>query len=179
MITRDHALKQIIGLVENGNLIKLIDILLQENDEESIRVPLRSPEERAKNYLIATNRKIQQYIKDGGIGDLDLSGTPITSLPDGLKVNGYLNLGGTKITALPADLEVGGYLNLRNTPITALPDGLKVNGSLDLRETPITDLPANLEVGGDLYLGNTPLSKSHTKEQIKQMAPGVTGNIYL
>ena len=100
-------------------MIKLIDILLQENDEESILIPRRSPEERTKNYLIATNRKIQQYIKDGGKGHLDLNNTPITSLPPNLKV--------------------GGYLDLRNTP----------------------------------------LSKSHTKEQIKQMAPGVKGNIYL
>ena len=140
-------------------MIKLLDILLQENDEESILIPRRSPEERAKNYLIATNRKIQQYIKDGGKGHLNLNNTPIISLPSDLKVGGDLYLYNSKITSLPSDLTVGGDLNLTNTPITSLPSDLKV--------------------GGDLYLYNTPLSKSHTKEQIKQMAPGVKGNIYL
>jgi hypothetical protein len=32
---------------------------------------------------------------------------------------------------------------------------------------------------GDLNLRGTPLSKSHTKEQIRQMAPGIKGNIYM
>ncbi len=66
-------------------MIKLLDILR----ENKILVPRRSPEERQKNYLIATQKKIQQYIKDGGKGDLYLSNTPIQSLPDGLKVGGY------------------------------------------------------------------------------------------
>ncbi len=114
-------------------MIKLLDIL-----ENKILVPLRVGE-RAKNYQIALQKKIQQYIKDGGKGYLDLYNTPITSLPSGLSVGGYLNLGNTKITSLPPDLSVGGYL----------------------------------------YLVDTPLSKSHTKEQIKQMAPGVKGNIYM
>ena len=140
-------------------MIKLLDILLQENDEESILIPRRSPEERAKNYLIATNRKVQQYIKNGSVGDLDLYNTPITSLPANLKVGGTLYLSYIKITDLPAGLKVGGWLYLSGTPIT--------------------DLPADLKVGGNLNLSNTPLSKSHTKEQIKQMAPGVKGNIYL
>ena len=160
-------------------MIKLIDILLQENDEESILIPRRSPEERKKNYLIATNRKIQQYIKDGGKGDLDLNNTPIISLPSNLKVGGYLDLYNSKITSLPSDLTVGGYLYLYNSKITSLPSDLTVGGSLDLNNTPITSLPSDLTVGGGLYLYNTPLSKSHTKEQIKQMAPGVKGNIYL
>ena len=67
-------------------MIKFIDIL-----ENKILVPRRSPEERQKNYFIALQKKIQQYIKDGGKGDLDLSNTPITSLPDNLTVEGILN----------------------------------------------------------------------------------------
>ena len=115
-------------------MIKLIDIL-----ENKILVPRRSKEEREKNYSTTIQKKIQQYIKDGGQGDLDLSDTPITSLPDGLRV--------------------GGDLNLKNSKITSLPDGL--------------------EVGGDLNLKNNPLSKKYTEEQIKQMAPGVKGNIFI
>ena len=62
-------------------MIKLLDIL-----ENKILVPRRSPDERQNNFLIATQKKIQQYIKDGSEGDLDLRDTPITSLPDNLTV---------------------------------------------------------------------------------------------
>ena len=139
-------------------MIKLIDILLEE-EKYNILKQLRTPEERKKNYIIATQQKIQQYIKNGSKGDLDLNGTPITSLPDNLKV--------------------GGDLSLNNTPITSLPDNLTVGGYLYLNGTPITSLPDNLKVGGSLYLRNTPLSKTHTVYQIRQMAPGVKGRIIL
>ena len=115
-------------------MIKLLDIL-----ENKILVPRRSKEERSKNYNIVIQKKIQQYMKDGGKGNLDLS----------------------------------------NTPITSLPSNLKVEGSLKLYNTPIISLPSDLSVGGHFNLYNTPLSESHTKEQIKQMVPGVKGDIYI
>ena len=135
-------------------MIKLIDLL-----ENKILVPRRSPEERSKNYIIVTQKKIQQYMKDGGKGDLDLRHTPITSLPQGLTVGGNLNLIGAKITSLPQGLTVGGGLDLENTLITSLPQDLIVGGNLDLK--------------------NTPISKKYTREQIKQMVPGVKGSILI
>ena len=51
-------------------------------------------------------------------GDLDLRGTQITALPEGLTVGGWLDLSGTQITALPEGLTVGGGLYLRGTQIT-------------------------------------------------------------
>jgi hypothetical protein len=156
-------------------MIKLLDIL-----ENKILVPRRSKEERVKNYLIATQKKIQQYIKDGGKGDLDLSNTPITSLPSSLNVGGNLKLYNTPIISLPSDLKVGGNLDLSNCKkLTSLPSDLNVGGYLSLFGTPITSLPSGLSVGGHLNLYNTPLSESHTEEQIKQMAPGVKGDIYM
>ena len=160
----------------NNIMIKLIDLLKENN---KILVPRRSPEERQKNHAIATQKKIQQYIKDGSQGDLYLRNTPITSLPDNLKVGGGLYLYNTKITSLPDNLKVGGYLYLVNTKITSLPDNLQVGGYLDLNNTKITSLPDNLQVGGGLGLSNTPISKKYTKEQIKQMVPGVKGDIYM
>jgi len=177
-------------------MIKLLDILR----ENKILVPRRSPEERQKNYLIATQKKIQQYIKDGGKGDLDLRNTPIQSLPDGFKVGGYLNLincknlkslpdglkvegdldlRGTPIQSLPPDLKVGGSLSLYGTPIQSLPPGLKVEGDLILNNTPIQSLPPDLKVGGSLNLRGTPISKKYTKEEVRKMVPGVKGGIYL
>ena len=52
---------------------------------------------------------------------------------------GSLDLEGTSITALPEGLTVGCDLDLRGTSITALPEGLTVGGSLYLRGTSITD----------------------------------------
>lgn len=156
-------------------MIKLLDILR----ENKILIPRRSAEEREKNYLISTQKQIQQYIKDGSKGNLDLRNTPITSLPNNLKVEGGLFLGGTKITFLPDNLKVGGSLFSSDTEITSLPNGLQVGRNLYLSNTLITSLPDNLQVGGELHLNNTPLSKKYTKEEIRKMVPGVKGNIYL
>jgi len=136
-------------------MIKLLDILR----ENKILVPRRSPEERQKNYQIALQKKIQQYIKDGGKGDLDLRNTPLQSLPPGLKVEGDLYLESTPIQSLPPDLGVGGHL--------------------DLDYTSIQSLPPNLKVGDNLYLRGTPISKKYTEEEVRKMVPGVKGDIFL
>ena len=100
-------------------MIKLLDILLEEKQEKyHILKQLRSPEERKKNYIIATQQKIQQYIKDGSKGDLELINTPIISLPNNLTVSGNLYLTNTPIKSLPDDLKVGGNLFLRSTPLS-------------------------------------------------------------
>ena len=90
------------------------------------------------------------------VGDLYLSGTAITALPDNLTVQGGLYLTGTPITALPDNLTVHEHLYLMRTPITALPDNLKVGGGLILSGTAITALPDNLKVGGNLWINSTP-----------------------
>jgi hypothetical protein len=156
-------------------MIKLLDILR----ENKILVPRRSPEERQKNYQIALQKKIQQYIKDGGKGNLNLSDTPIQSLPPGFKVGGSLILSNASIQSLPPGLEVKGALYLTNTSIQSLSPGLKVGGNLYLMYTPIQSLLPDLEVEGNLELEDTPISKKYTKEEIRKMVPGVKGDIYL
>ena len=158
-------------------MIKLIDLIKENN---KILVPRRSPEERQKNYNVVLQKKIKKYMADGGKGDLDLYNTPITSLPNDLQVGGDLDLYKTPITSLPNGLQVGGSLYLLgSTKITSLPNGLKVGGDLGLSGTPITSLPNDLQVGGNLDLRNTPISEKYTKEQIKQIYPGVKGDIYM
>ena len=137
-------------------MIKLKDILFENSNK--ILVPRRL-EKRKEDQKRITLQKIQQYIKNGSKSDLVLSNTPVTSLPDNLKVGGSLYLG--------------------NTQITSLPDNLKVGTSLVLYNTPITSLPNNLKVGGYLYLRNTPISKKYSKEEIKKMVPKVEGTIYI
>ena len=87
------------------------------------------------------------------VGDLYLSGTAITALPDNLTVHGTLYLNGTPITALPDNLKVGGNLYLGGTQITALPDNLTVHGDLWINSTPNLDtnnLPSSLVVNGEI-----------------------------
>ncbi len=107
-----------------------------------------------------TLQKIADYVRGGSKGDLNLSKTPIQTLPPGFKV--------------------GGGLYLKNTPIQSLPDGLEVRGYLDLEDCKnLKSLPPGLEVGGGLYLGGTPISEKYTEEEIQKMVPGVKGDIYL
>ena len=94
---------------------------------------------------------------DANGGSLDLSDTPITSLPDGLTVGGALYLREMPITSLPDGLTVGGSLVLSGAPIKSLPDGLTVGGALYLCGTQITALPDGLTVGGSLALSGAPI----------------------
>ena len=81
-------------------------------------------------------------------GNLNLRGTQVRELPEGLSVGGSLDLEGTQIRELPEGLSVGGDLNLAYTQIRELPEGLRVGGYLDLHGTPIRELPKGLSVGG-------------------------------
>jgi hypothetical protein len=149
-------------------------------ENKSVLIPRRSAEERQKNYNIALQKKVQEYIKNGSVGELYLFNTPITSLPEGLTtVGGNLDISYTPITNLPEGLTVRGSLQLESTFITSLPEGLTVEGDLNLRGTSITSLPEGLTVGGYLQLKFTPISKKYTKEQLKEMLPNVKGEIYI
>ena len=109
------------------------------------------------------------YVK----GDLILTESPLTSLPEGLIVGGSLDLSNSNIKLLPEGLKVGFSLYLLNSRIKLLPEGLKVGWNLSLRSsTFITLLPKGLEVGGGLFIRNTPLL-DYTNEELKEMVkPG-------
>jgi hypothetical protein len=136
-------------------MIKLIDLLKEDNPF----VLRGSKEERKKDYKRVIQTQIQQYVKDGMKGDLDLFDTPITSLPD--------------------NLTVGGDLNLEYTDIDKLPSNLTVKGNLHLYSTLLTSLPSDLKLGGSLNLRKTPLSKKYSEDEIRAMVPNVKGKIYI
>jgi hypothetical protein len=74
-------------------------------------------------------------------GDLDLYGSKIKSLPEGLKVGGHLSLFHSKnIESLPEGLQVGENLYLDHTTIDTLPKGLKVDGDLSITKSPLAKL---------------------------------------
>lgn len=117
-------------------------------------------------------------------GNLNLSDTLLVSLPDKLKVNGYLNLNGCirltslpkdlkvkyslhlsgciRLSSLPDDMEIGGYLDLYGCiGLTSLPAGLKVESFLDLTGcVGLTSLPDDLKVWGFIDLSGCKKLKS-------------------
>ena len=93
------------------------------------------------------------------IGDLDLRNYDIKTLGSLVGVEGNLNLGYHKTIKSLGNLKsVGGYLFLEGTNIKSL---------------------GNLEsVGGDLFLERTPLSKTTTKDEIRNQVD-VVGKIVM
>ena len=95
-------------------------------------------------------------------GNLDLSNTKITALPDNLTVGGGLDLSGTKITALPDNLTVGGGLYLSGTKITnrtvkRLRHGEYVPGKYLYADGILTHIKKKKKIGEyTLFIGKIP-----------------------
>jgi hypothetical protein len=124
-----------------------------------------------KLNLEGTN--IKQIPKGLYVGDdFILVGLEIKSLPKDLNVQGGLDLGYcTDLTSLPNNLKVGGYLSLYNTKITSLPEGLQVGWDLYLDYTMINTLPKGLQVDGDLSITNSPLAKLSDETILSMIEP--------
>ena len=97
-----------------------------------------------------------------------------------LNVKGDLDLSQTQITSLPEGLKVGGDLYLMFSTISSLPDGLKVGGDLNLYKcVKLASLPEGLKVGGDLDTTYTKLKKYTNKELREMVKPGfIKGGIF-
>lgn len=123
---------------------------------------------------------IQNYIKNGSIGTLDLNGSRITSLPSNLqRVGGNLDLYDcNKIEFLPDKLTVGGDLDLRYCwNLKALPDNLVVGGHLFLDECKnLHTLPKNLRVGKCISLQDTNIQLKDIKYPITVKGYVYSGN---
>ena len=98
-------------------------------------------------------------------GNLDLSGTRISSLPADLNVDGDIRAP-YGLTSLPAGFRVGGDLYVNDAKFTSLPPGLDVGMNLHLFRTPVTSLPADLQVG-DRILGFNPEYWGSVPERLK------------
>ena len=126
-----------------------------------------------------TLKKILDFIKENeGIapkhyGSLEwkiLFNEPFTK--EVLNVKHSLNLKGSNILSLPDGLTVNGYLDLSNTWINSLPEGLEVASDLSLDYTMIEALPKGLKVYGDLHIRRTRLKKYTYDELIDMVKPG-------
>ena len=138
----------------------IMETLITELKKLNIKYTLEKGKLTVNESLDLSGTSIKELPEGLTVGGyLDLHGTPIKALPEGLTVGGSLYLYGTPIKELPEGLTVGCDLDLHCTPIKALPEGLTVGGSLNLRGTSIEKLPENLIIGGSLYLNNTPIKE--------------------
>jgi hypothetical protein len=112
-----------------------------------------------------------------GFLDLRDTSTPITSLPDGLTLDGGLSLARTKIVSLPDNLTVSQNLHLNDTNITSLPNNLTVGDTLYMQDTKINSIPNNLEIGRNFWLYRTPLFQKYSEAQIIKMIQDKGGYI--
>ena len=105
--------------------------------------------------IIAWGLNLPEFKPEHATEGVIVNGKKITieqlSKMENLEIKGGLDLYGTQIKELPQGLKVGG-LDLERTPIKELPQDLKVDGDLDLERTQIKELPQGLTVGGGLYL---------------------------
>lgn len=127
---------------------------VSSGESAKILIPRKSFKERDEALKKIISRKIQNYIKSGGVGNLDLTRLNLKkdALPNGLRVGGDLKLQHTNLLELPVNLTVEGNLDLTDVPIRDLPAGLKVGNHLVCKFKDIRELPKDLIVGGDLDL---------------------------
>jgi hypothetical protein len=107
-----------------------------------------------------------------------INNEPLTE--EELNVKGNLNLSDTSITSLPEGLVVDGDLNLSRTEIESLPNDLIVEGELWLRRCKnLKSLPKGLKVYQDLYISMSSM-EHYSDDEIREMIkPGyINGEIF-
>jgi len=128
-------------------MIKLLDLL-----ENKILVPRRPKDERDKKFTIITQKKIQQYIKDGSQGDLWLDNILLTKLPDELvTIGGSLFLNYSKIESLNILQSVKGNLGIFRCENFKSFDNLEyIGGNLMMDFSPVKSFDKIKYIGGEV-----------------------------
>lgn len=160
--------------------IKLRSLL----EENNILVP-RNIDSRIENKRKIDLKRIQEYIKNGSQGDLNLSNAILTKLPDNLtRVGGTLFINasyiedlnnieyvgedlwadGSRLKSLSKLTRVGNDMSLADCPIDNIDNLEYVGGGLWIDGTDISELPEGLEVVEGIILENTPLGKRFPDE---------------
>ncbi len=157
-------------MIENKLMLSQIEIFEKET-EHTLEVKDGRPYYKGNLFCISDYLP-DNLVVDGGLfcnysskklpkglkvnGDLDISHSGITEIPDDCKFNS-LNISHTKVAKLRDNLTLN-YLNIRNTLLTELPKGLKVKGDLDISNTDIMEIPDDCEFGS-LFMEGTKITK--------------------
>ena len=154
---------------------KILNFLYEKEGKEIPEAWLDSREKLKLIKELENHPDGTQYRYDG---DLVLSYSNITKLPNDLYVDGYFELIDCKqLTELPNKLYVGNNLVLLYSKISELPDNLYVGGLLSLVHINITEIPNNLYVGHSVYINKTPLTEKYSDKEIKDIVRSKGGTI--
>lgn len=80
------------------------------------------------------------------------------------------------------DWHVQGTIDLRDTFVTTVPNNLDIQGGLNLDNTLVTTVPTDIKTTWYLSFKNTPAAvkyQPYTKRELKEIFPGVKGNVYV
>ena len=125
--------------------------------------------------LIASYSKLKYIPDNWSVEGLNLTGCPITELPNGLRNLKYLNIAYTRIREIK-EVYPGVEFNASNSQVSELPDnwkakyssvcgcpmeilprGMHVAQDLDISETRITSIPDDCQVGRSIIAYNSQL----------------------
>jgi len=96
--------------------------------------------------------------------DLNIPDNRYKITETGVIFNGYLDLEGTNITELPEGLSFDNSLDLIDTSLVKLPEDLSVKCNLYLNGTSITELPKGLSVGSYIVINKSQIQlKNHIR----------------
>ena len=114
------------------------------------------PDDCEFGSLFMENTEITKLRDNLELKSLNVCGSSLQELPNGLKVKWCLDVSRTDITEIPDNCEFGS-LNISHTKITKLRDNLVIN-ELQIINTPLEKLPNNLVVYGALFMDKTPFN---------------------
>ena len=144
-------------------MILLKDLLYEISSEiSSLNLLIaRRVEGRTEKYIQA---KIKQYIKDKNVGDFDISGLGLTTLPallKNLKIGGNFDCSRNLLKSLVgAPVSVGGHFFCSFNKLTSLVGApVSVGGHFFCNNNKLTSLVgATTSVGGSFYCNNNKLT---------------------
>ena len=162
--------------MERNTIEKIFNFL---KEKEGKQIPSKWFDLMKKLKLIKELENYTDGVQYKHKGNLTLSYTRITKLPNDLYVDGSLFLWDcAKLTKLPDNLYVGKNLDLWGCEqLTKLPDNLYVGQSLIMIGTSIEEIPDNLYVNGDIYIYDTPLAKKYTDKEIYRLVASTGGEL--
>ena len=158
-------------------MIKLKDLLLEMSSLNLLIA--RRTEGRMEKYI---QLKIKQYIKDKNVGDFDISGLGLTTLPallKNLKIGKSFYCTNNKLTSLVgAPTSVGGNFDCRYNKLTSLVGApTSVGLGFYCNNNKLTSLVGSpTSVGGDFLCDNNAVK--FTEKQVRAVCD-VKGNIYV
>jgi hypothetical protein len=105
----------------------------------------------SSRMFMARSSKLESIAGTPRFYQLDIGGTNVTALPDGLYVERDLKIEGTPIGVLPEGMTIGGSLYADRCPITCLPSRLNVEGGAHFDKS-VVRFPNKFNMPGSLYV---------------------------